>query len=362
MDKQEHKAGPWPGKIFCGECGTKIKHRQSPLKPSSSLEKDKEQKFSRWFRLIFPTIIMIAIVVYCVLIFIFTGGELVPFSITAISFSTDNNRLISVGTDRYLQAWDITRGKSISRKKIPSGFGITNALAWDPDDQFIALARTYPGPKNNEIQFFNSNNLSRISSISAGSDVIAALCIDSDGNTLYSVTNRLGIGVWDVQKGERLGGLKDLPHRLVSHATFDRRCQRITTIEGTTSKSDSFDSIDQKLVVYQRINMETLLDVPFSDEFSEHPDLVGIMPDGKIAITIKSLDQNSKTTNIDTGETKETTLPNLVYPSSFAMGVSGNMALGGRKGLIHIYDSNGLLLQTLRHASSIGIALQAIRD
>lgn len=327
------------------------------LRKMMELKKHKKQKPKRRFWLIFPTIVIIAVVGYGLLTYIFTDR----LPITAISFSTDNNRFMSVCEDGYLQTWDVKRGKNINREKIPSDWGTTNALAWHPDNQFMALARTYP-TKDNEIQFFNSHDLRKTSSISAGSDLIAALCIDPDGNTLYSVTHRLGIGVWDIEKGERLGGLKDLPHRYVSGAMFDRHCQRIATIEGTTSKKYGFDTTDEKIAVYQRINMETLLEVPFSDDLSELPDRIGIRPDGKIAITIKSHDQKLKTINIDTGETKEATLTNLVDPRSLAMGGDEYMAIGGWDGLINIYDGDGILLQTLRPGSSIGTTLQALLD
>lgn len=345
-----------PAASFCGKCGAKIKQLKSPLKPSFTSQKKKKQKSKGSFRLILPIVIIIGIV-GCLIPFIFPDS----LPVTAMSYSADNNRLMSVGDDGYLQIWDATHGKSINRKEIPGDWSTTNALAWAPNNQFIALARTYP-KKDNEIQIFDSNDLIKTSNISSGSDLIGALCIDPNGNTLYSVTHRLGIGVWDIEKGERLNELNDLPRRYVSHVMFDKDCQRIATIEGTTNQNDSYETTEKKLVVYQRINMESLLEVPFNEDSSEHPDWVGISPDGKSVTTIKRNEKRIKTTNIDTGKTTEISLTNVSDPRSLAMGANNHMAIAGWDGLIKIYDSEGILLQTLRPGSSIGAALQAFFD
>ena len=123
MDKQDHKADCKIDKLFCrecwtelsieasfcGECGTKTKHRQSPSKPSSTVEKKEKQETKRRFWLLFPMVMSVAVVGYGLLMFILTD----KLPITAISFSTDNNRLMSVGEDGYLQSWDVNSGRSI---------------------------------------------------------------------------------------------------------------------------------------------------------------------------------------------------------------------------------------------------------
>ena len=358
---------------FCPVCGSKVMdagesdQKKSPIKKaptekiitSSSQQNKKKSKSKLWITM--PAMTIIVFAVYSLFIVYQTGGNLLPY-VSAISFSpTNNNRLLSAGSDNHLEIWDIAQRKSIKRKKFASSYGIHRALAWSPNNQIIALARVNPVPIDNEIILFDSTTLNQIFSLSTGPSVPIALCIDPDGNTLYSVSHHLGISVWDIKERRRLGGLEDLPDRLVSSASFDRGCQKIATIED----QDSLSYEDDKLVVYQRINMDTLFEVRL-DKIKYTPSLVVLNSSGRFVNTIENYTNKLQSWDMHTQRQAEIILDtstNIAMRNSFdslAMGKNNRFAIGYYRGQIKIFDSNGRSEETLRHGPDLGIILEPI--
>ncbi len=182
--------------------------------------------------------------------------------------------------------------------------------------------------------------------------MVIALCIDSDGNTLYSVTNKLGIGVWDIHQGRRLGGLEDLPDRFVSHAAFDGSCEKIVTIEGTPLTENTVDTANTNLIVYQRINMETLFSAPLNDaQFST--DFAGLSPDGSEVRSLNTSTRKFQSWFIETGDSIETTFHGASTANVLAIGREKYFALGGPEGLIQRFDEHGRS-KKLRHGTILG--------
>ncbi len=346
------------GSRFCSECGAAVKDQQQSSESSIPLEQiNKKSKFKPWFYI--PLITILSITSYIGFVLFQTGGELQP-SVTAVSFSTlDNNKLVSVGIDGHLEIWDIEQGKSINRKKIPSGYAVTQALTWDSKYQLIALSRIHGIPIGNEIKLFNSESLEQIASLSTGADVTIALCIDPDGSTLYSVTNRLGVSIWDIQKGEKLGEFKNIPNRLVTSASFDSSCQKIATIEGTTANKNGFDWTDKKIMVYQRINMDTLFEDSIDDAY-EGADYVGLSHNGKKVNTFETDTQKFQSRDIDSRRIKETLLTITGSSRALAIGSGNRIAIGGSNGLITIL--NGKYEKTFHHGAGLGFVLAPILD
>ena len=262
---------------------------------------------------------------------------------------------MSVGSDNHLEILNIIEGKSIKRKKFASSYGIHRALAWSPSNQIIALARINPVPIDNEIILFDSQNLNQIFSLSTGSSVPIALCIDPDGETLYSVTHRLGVSVWDIKERKRLGGLKDLPDRFVSSASFDRDCQKIATIED----KDTIGTADDKLVVYQRINMDTLFEIRI-DEIKSNPSHVALDSSGRFVSTIENYTNKLQSWDISTQNQTEVIIDELRNIHSLAMGKDNRFVVGHSKGHIKILDNNGRREQTLQHGPVLGLILEPI--
>lgn len=322
------------------------------ITPSSEQDK-KKSKFKLWLTI--PTVAIIVFAIYTLFVAFQTGGNLLPY-VTAVSFSpTNNNRLVSAGSDNHLEIWDIAQGKSIKRKKIASSYGIHRALAWSPNNQIIALARVNTVSIDHEIILFDSQNLNQIFSLSIGPSVPIALCIDPDGNTLYSVSHQLGISIWDIKERKRLGGLEDLPDRLVISASFDRNCQKIATIED----KDTIGTADDKLAVYQRINMDTLLKIRI-DEIKSNPSHVVLDSKGRFVNTIESYTNKLQSWDIDTQRETEIMLDELRSIDSLAMGKNNHFAIGYSKGKIKIFDNNGKYEQTLRHGPGLGVILEPI--
>lgn len=348
------------GSRFCGECGASVEDKKQSSESSTPRKQiNKKSKFKFW--LLIPVITIFSVASYIGFVLFQTGGDLLP-TVTAVSFSSqDNNKLVSVGTDNHLEIWDIDQGKSINRKKIPSGYAVTQALTWDRKNQIIALSRIHGIPIGNEIKLLNPENLKQIASLSTGADATIALCIDPDGNTLYSVTNRLGISVWDIQKGERLGGFKNLPNRLVTSVSFDSNCQKIATIEGTTATKNGFHRTDKKIMVYQRINMETLFMDSVNDPY-EGPDYVGLNHSGKKVNTLEQFAEKFQSWDINTRKMKETVLTLSGSSQTLAIGSGDRIAIGGDKGIITILNDNGKYEQTLHHGSGLGLVLAPILD
>ncbi len=358
---------------FCPVCGTKVleldtlEETKSPTEnvsnsvsvddtiqeeviPPTSPKKKKRNNFKRWLILPLGTIMA-----YSLYIVYQTGGNLLPY-VTAVSFSpSENAKLVSVGSDNYLELWDTIEGKSLKRKKFTSSYGIYRALAWSPDSQVIALAKVNHTPVYNEIILFDARTLNKISTLSTGESVPISLCIDPDGETLYSVSHRLGISVWDMNEGRRLGGLEDLPDRRVVSASFDRNCQTIATLED----KDTITTADDMLVVYQRINMDTLFEIRI-DDIKSNPSLIGLDPRGKFVNTLEWYTNKLQSWNIDTKERTEVMIDELRSIHSLAIDKDKRFAIGHSKGEIDVFDNNGKHEQTLRHGPLLGLILEPI--
>ena len=365
---------------FCPVCGAKVldedesNQKKSSIKKTTPLAKESskvskddiqsekitipssqqdKKKSKLWLTI--SAITMIVFVIYTLFVVFQTGGSLLPY-VTAVSFSQDNsNQLVSAGSDNHLEIWDLAQGKNVKRKKFASSYGIHRALAWSPNNQIIALARVNPVPIDNEIILFDSQNLNQIFSLSTGSSVPIALCIDPDGNTLYSVTHHLGISVWDIKERRRLGGLEDLPDRLIRSASFDINCQKIATIED----KDTIGTADDKLVVYQRINMDTLFEIRI-DEIKSNPSYVALDFSGKFVNTIEYYTNKLQSWDIATQRQTERMIDELRSIHSLAMGKNNRFAIGYSKGKIKLFDNDGRYEQTLRHGPVLGLILEPI--
>jgi len=359
---------------FCPTCGAKVTDNDEKTVPNEKESKDtfqsrknttplsqenkKKSKFRLWLTI--PVITIISFASYVLFIAYQTGGDLLP-SVRAVSFSPTNNKLVSAGSDNHLEIWDITKAMSIKRKKFASSYGIHRALAWSPNNQMIALARVNPIPIDNEIIIFDSRTLTQISSLSTGSSVPIALCIDTDGETLYSVSMRLGVSVWNINEGKKMGGMEDLPDRLVTSASFDNDCQKIVTVEGTTTTQNGFSTTDDKLVVYQRINMDTLFDTRL-DDMKTTSYLVGLGFNGETVKLLEPYSKKFQSLNIHTYSLEEKTLGKRQYAKSLAIGKEEQIAIGYGKGLIEVFDSSGNYKHTLQHGPAVGILLAPILD
>ena len=305
----------------------------------------KENKKSRMGRPLFGVLVLLLIIVLVTGGYggaIFLAQEISPGYVGALAFSPDDKKLATAGPDKELQLWDLDSGTTISRAEI--GPGIVKALAWAHDNKFLALA------VRSEIHIYQASNLNRFSAIPIGDDEIRALCFDTDGSTLYSVTNRLGLSVWDFQQGERLGGIPDLPDKVISEVAFSGDCKRIV----------SFDNFNTQpmAAVYQRINMETLREIPFEGIYDE-PQLVGLNPNGALVLGIN--DSRVRTWEVNTGKTAEVALRQL-YPTALGIGNKNRVAIGGITGLVNLYDVRGKYLFSLQHGTSLGLALLPLID
>ena len=355
---------------FCPACGTKVLDIEKSNKKSSihdsqfensttpsSSKSNQQSKFKLWITI--PTVTITVFLIYSLFVIFQTGGNLLP-SVTAVTFSpNDNNKLVSVANDNHLEIWDITQGKSIKRKKFASTYGIHRALAWDQGKHIIALSRVNLGPLANEIILYDSQTLNKISSLSTGANIPIALCIDSYDNTLYSVTDHLGMSVWDITKGKRLGGLDNLPYRFVSSAAFDNDCNKIATMEGTTTTKNGLDTTNKKLIVYNRINMETLFEKTYDDMYTDQ-NIVALSFNGKSVSTFTDYGNKLQTLDITTYKRSETVVERLISIQSIAMSKNNWFASGQSGGHINVFNNDGQHIKTLQHGPSLGIVLEPV--
>jgi WD40 repeat protein len=269
---------------------------------------------------------------------VFLAEELAPGHVYAMAFSPDESRLVSAGPDRELRLWDLTDGATPASAEIDLG---VRAVAWSPDSSTLALA------VRDRIQLHRMPDLQQTATIPVGSDTILALCIGPDASTMYSLTRHFGLEVWDLKLGRRLGGIPEIPRRTLSHAGFSGDCGRIVTMERSGN--------NEVLAVFQRINMETIIRIPFRAMYDE-PRLVGLNSNGATAVGIET--SRIRTWNTANGKLRKQHNLSYLHPTALALGAKNRrFAVGGGRGQINIYDGNGNNSRSLQHGSSIGLTL-----
>jgi len=331
-----------PGARFCGECGTSSSDaglKQRDRSGSSKLRKP-GLRWALW--LLFAASFLLA----AWLVVFYLVEEVAPRFIRALAWSPDEKKIVSAGPDGSLQLWDIENGKTLARGNL-GVIKSVNTVAWSQDGKLIAVA------DYKQVNFYQLPDLQFIAGMPTHSDHPIALCFDPDGSNLYTLSGDFAFSVWDYQQQQHLGGLPGLGELFVSAAGFSGDCQRLVTLEKKGADR-------QVLTVYQRINMETLMEQTLIGDAGDFEKVdLNSTGTGVVAVNMENL----QGWNVSNGKLSRSINLEYFYTTAMAYGSHTiRLAVGGNNGLIRIYDKQGTLLRQLQHGSALGIAVVSLKD
>ncbi len=264
--------------------------------------------------------------------------------VKALAWSPDEKQLLSASSDGALQIWDIATGKTVARVK--SGFIGVNAVAWSQDGTLVAVA------SDKKINFYQIPGLRIIASMPTGSEHVMAMCFDPNSFDLYSLTHDFTVSVWDYQHQKRLGGLPGSEDFFIDVAGFSSDSERIVTLE---SKQDG-----QVLSVYERINMEMLMTLTFTDA-PKDTNLVDLNATGTNVLAVNS--STLSAWGVNNSELLGSIDLEYFPPTAFALGTRNNrMAVGGSNNRIRLYDKQGKYLRELQQGSTQNLLMAPLSD
>ncbi len=115
----------------------------------------------------------------------------------AIAFSRNGKMLISSGKDETLRVWNVATGKNL---RVLAGLPETNALLFGPNDRFWASAHS-----DCSIKFWQTANHQCIGQLRGHSDLVNAIALSPDGQTLVSASADTTLKIWVLKIVQSVG-------------------------------------------------------------------------------------------------------------------------------------------------------------
>lgn len=136
-------------------------------------------------------------------------GHLEP--ITYLTFSLDNQYVISSSFDNSIKIWDIITGKEINSLKHTSY--ITHIVCSPNNKYIISITRD----RNINIWDFKSGNL--IKSISTNNEIISSICVSPNKNILLTGSREHTVRMWDLDNQKEIKQFKS-PKSVINVVRF----------------------------------------------------------------------------------------------------------------------------------------------
>jgi serine/threonine protein kinase len=162
----------------------------------------------------------------------------------ALSWSPDNKRIASGGTDETVQIWDPASGRRVLTYYGHShriGKGLVQAVMWSPGGSHIAS-----GSWDKTVRVWHANTGNTISTYRSYYDLVEAVAWSPDGRYIASGNRNGTVHVWDVSTGKKvrtfLGHYTKGPHVDVVAVAWSPDGKRIASAswDGTVKVWNAF--------------------------------------------------------------------------------------------------------------------------
>lgn len=199
--------------------------------------------------------------------------------VNSCSWSPDNKKIVTAGSDAILKIWDVENGKEVL--SLPGHKSDVNVCSWSPSGFVIASAGN-----DNFLRFWDSEKGIEIKSIPAHESIITCLSWSPDGTRIVTGSYDRNLKIWDYQTGR-------LKHILSGHTDEINTCDwskdgNIIVSAGKDKTIRIWNAVDGSMIKCIRGHKKNILSCSLS-------------PDGK-RIATASFDKTLKIWDFETGK------------------------------------------------------------